>query len=161
MVLEREFVPLSLITVFSDSRPRTFVRGIRMLNARRQILVQDEITATAGIQWRMHTNATIAVDTSGTSATLKIEDKTLIVQLLNAPTGAKFERLDPVRTANAPQLNPGQEADQENPGVSVLAITLPAGTYSLQVLFNPQWPGFSSFKTPPAVALANWSLTSH
>jgi hypothetical protein len=132
-----------------------------MLNARRQILVQDEITATGQIQWRMQTNATIAVDTTGTSATLTIDDKTMIVQLLNAPTGAKFERLDPVRTANAPQLNPGQEADQENPGVSVLAITLPAGTYSLQVLFNPQWPGFSSFKTPAAVTLANWSLTSH
>lgn len=137
----------------------SFQRGIRMINGRRQILIQDEITATAPLQWRMQTNATITP--SGTGATLTLGDKTMMVQLINPPAGAAFSRSDPIRTAKAPQLQPGMEADQPNPGVSVLIIDLPAGTYNLQVLFNPQWDNFKSFQTPPSVALADWSLTSH
>jgi hypothetical protein len=137
----------------------TFKRGVRMINGRRQILLQDEITTTAPLQWRMQTNATITPN--GPSATLTIDDKTMMVQLLNPPAGAAFSRSDPVRTTKAPQLAPGQEPDQPNPGASVLIIELPAGTYNLQVLFNPQWDNFKSFQTPPTVNLADWTLTSH
>ena len=152
--LRIKLVTLPLTLYFS-----TFQRGIRMINGRRQILLQDEITATAPLQWRMQTNATITPD--GASAKLTIGDKTMMVQLLNPPAGAVFSRSDPVRTANAPKLAVGQEADQENPGASVLIISLPAGTYNLQVLFNPQWDNFKSFQTPPSVALGDWTLTSH
>jgi len=50
-----------------------------------------------------------------------------------------------------------------NDGVTVLTIELNAGTYTLEVLFNPQWPGMSSsdFKTPSSVPLSQWSTTSH
>ena len=54
--------------------------------------------------------------------------------------------------------------DQANPGVTVsLAVSLPAGTYSLQVLFSPQWPGMKEedYVTPKSVALDDWSLRSH
>ncbi|KAK7012286.1 hypothetical protein R3P38DRAFT_1590232 [Favolaschia claudopus] len=63
-------------------------RGIRLLNGRKQVLLQDEITASASVMWRIHTNATVS--TSGTSATLKIGDKTMDVSILNAPDGAVF-----------------------------------------------------------------------
>lgn len=108
----------------------------------------------------MHTNATIALN--GASATLSLNGKQLSVQILNPPDGVTFQDLDPVRTANAPQLGQGQEADQPNPGVRVLAFDIPAGTHSIQVLFNPQWEdGFTSYITPSAVALDSWSLDSH
>ena len=50
-----------------------------------------------------------------------------------------------------------------NPTVTVVTIVLPAGQYSIQVLFNPQWPGMaaSDFVTPPSVPLTQWTLTSH
>jgi len=131
-------------------------RGIRLLNARRQVLLQDEINAQAAVEWRMHTNATVTVD--GTTATLTLDGQTMQVSILNAPSGAAFTTTPATRlVANATIV------DQPNPGVTVLVISLPAGTYSLQVLFNPQWPGMSAsdFVTPPSVALDSWSLISH
>lgn len=138
----------------------SFSRGVRLLNARKQVLLQDEINASQAIQWRMHTNAT--VDISGNSATLTIGDQKLIMTILNAPSGAVLGKTDAVRLSTDPPLIDNQ-VDQPNPGVTVVTIDLPAGSQTLQVLFSPQWPGMSSsdFVTPPSVALADWSLTSH
>jgi hypothetical protein len=131
-----------------------------LLNKRRQVLIQDDITTTQPLQWRMHTNATVT--TNGPSATLTIDGQTLTMQILNPPSGAAFGVADAVRFDDDPALPAGQ-SDQENPGVTVVTIDLPAGTYSLQVLFNPQWPGMSAsdFKTPGSVSLDSWSLDSH
>ncbi|KAJ7099623.1 heparinase II/III family protein [Mycena crocata] len=130
-------------------------RGVRMLNGRKQVLVQDEITSTAAVQWRMHTNATVAAD--GTSATLTLDGQTMQVSILNAPAGAAFSTSAAKRAAT--DVTP-PVPDQDNPGVTVLIISLPAGEYSLQVLFNPQWKD-ATFVTPPSVALDQWSLRSH
>jgi len=135
-----------------------------MLNGRKQVLLQDEITATDGVQWRMHTNAT--VDTSaGTSATLKLDGQVMQVSILNAPPGATFSTSKAVRFSTDPTIPgvPTDQIDQPNPTVTVLIIDLPAGTYNLQVLFNPQWPGMSAndFVTPPSVELDSWNLDSH
>ncbi|KAJ6490637.1 chondroitin AC/alginate lyase [Mycena vitilis] len=133
-------------------------RGIRLLNGRKQVLLQDEVNASAGVMWRIHTNATVNVDSSGTSATLTLDGQTMKVAMLNPPDGAKFTtsaatRFDSDPTPPAP--------DQENPGVTVLIIDLPAGTHNIQVLFNPQWPGPVNYVTPPSVNLDQWSLRSH
>lgn len=133
-----------------------------MLNKRRQVLLQDEITSTQAMQWRMHTNATVTVDANdGTSATLKIGDKTLQMKLLS-PSGASFARADPVRFQSDP-ATPDNAADPLNPTVSVVTIDLAAGTQNIQVLFSPQWDGMAAgdFVTPPSVALDQWSLKSH
>lgn len=129
-----------------------------MLNGRKQVLLQDEINASAGVQWRIQTNATIA--TNGATATLTIDDKTMEVSIQNPPSGAQFSQSSATRLSS--DITP-PEADQANPGVSILIIDLPAGQYTLEVLFNPQWPGMKSsdFVTPPSVPLDSWSLTSH
>lgn len=133
-----------------------------MINGRKQVLLQDDINAQADIQWRAHTNATVTIDSSGTTATLTLAGKTLQVSLLQAPSGAKFTTQDAARLPTDPAVPQGG-ADIPNPGVTVLSIVLPQGTYSLQVLMNPQWDGMdaSSFVTPPTVPVNNWSLTSH
>lgn len=77
--------------------------------------------------WRMHTNATVSVDDSGTSATLTIGDQTLTMSILNAPSGAKFTTGSAVRLSTDPALPEGQ-VDQDNPGVTVVMISLDAGT---------------------------------
>ncbi|PIL31738.1 hypothetical protein GSI_06442 [Ganoderma sinense ZZ0214-1] len=138
----------------------SFKRGIRLLNGRKQVLLQDDINASGTIMWRMHTNATVAVD--GTTATLKIGDKTLTMSILNAPSGVSMTTGEAKRFASDPALPTGM-TDQDNPGVTVVMISLPAGSYSLQVLFNPQWDGMSSsdFVTPPSVPIDSWTLTSH
>ncbi|KAK7064360.1 Thiolase, N-terminal domain-containing protein [Favolaschia claudopus] len=131
-------------------------RGIRLLNGRKQVLLQDEINASAPVMWRMHTNATVSL--SGTSATLKLDGQTMEVSMLNPPDGAQFTTADAKRLDS--DVTP-PTPDQENPGVTVLIISLPAGTYNLQVLFNPQWKDKTDFVTPPSVNLDNWSLRSH
>jgi hypothetical protein len=143
------------------------LRGIRMINGRKQVLLQDDVTTTGdlGIQWRMHTNATVVVDTSGTSATLTLNSKTLQVLMVNPPAGAAFTTGLPVRLATDPPVptTSPEDQDQLNKGVTVLIVDLPAGTHSLQVLFNPMWDGMSAsdFVTPASVPVSQWNLLSH
>ncbi|KAI0307685.1 chondroitin AC/alginate lyase [Multifurca ochricompacta] len=140
----------------------SFSRGVRFLNGRQQVLLQDDINAQGSVMWRMHTNATVSIDQSGTSATLTLDSQTLKMEIVNAPSGAQFAKGEAVRLSGDPPLPSGQ-SDQPNPDVTVLSISLPAGQYSLQVLFNPQWPGLgaSDYVTPKSVPLGSWSLTSH
>jgi hypothetical protein len=108
----------------------------------------------------MHTNATVTPN--GTSATLKIGDQTMQMSILNPPAGAEIATTNPTRYSTDPPT-PANSPDQDNPNVTVVVIRLPAGTYNLQVLFNPQWEGMSGsdFQTPGFVPLDGWSLTSH
>ena len=134
-----------------------------MINGRRQVLLQDDITASSNIMWRMHTNATVNLDPNNpTSATLVIGQQSLQMQILSPTSGVKFETMDANRLPTDPPL-PAGAVDQDNPGVVVVMINMQPGTKSLQVLFNPQWDGMSAsdFKTPPAVPLSQWTLTSH
>lgn len=133
-------------------------RGIRLLNKRRQVLLRDEINASGSIDWLMHTNAT--VEASGTSATLKLDGQQLKLTMLNPPNGATFTT-GPAQRFDTDVKPPAD--DQPNPGVTTLSVSLPAGQQTLEMLFNPQWPGMkdSDFVTPPSVALDSWSLTSH
>ena len=160
------FFTTDLTTAYTDGAT-SFKRGIRMVNSRRQILLQDEITATASVNWRMHTNATVVIDTAGgnKTATLTLNGQTLIATILS-PSAATFSTTLPLRLPSMPLLpggGLGEDADQFNAGVTVLEITLPGGQYSIQVDFQPVWPGLSAsdYTTPPSVALADWSLTSH
>jgi len=72
-------------------------RGVRLLNARKQVLLQDEINASGSIMWRMHTNATVTISSNGTSATLNLDGQVMTVSILNAPSGAVFTTSPAVR----------------------------------------------------------------
>jgi hypothetical protein len=153
------------LRVFATTKTTMFYssikRGIRLLNGRRQVLLQDDISGSqSAVQWRMHTNATIVP--SGTSATLELAGKKVQVSILNAPSGVTFTTAQPVRYSSDPALPTGG-TDPSNDNVTVLVIDIPSGTNSIQVLFNPQWPDMNSnqFVTPKSVAIDNWSLTSH
>jgi hypothetical protein len=137
----------------------SFQRGVRMINGRKQVLIQDEINASAAIQWRMHTNAT--VNTNGATATLTLAGQTMTVQILNPTSGVAFTTTSATRYPSDPPT-PSGYPDQPNPGVTVLVISLPAGTENLQVLFTPWWNGSQpSLSTPPNVPLSGWTLQSH
>ena len=140
----------------------SYSRGLRLLNARKQVLLQDDIQTSQPLLWRAHTNATIAVNSQGNGATLTIGDKSLQMTVLSPTSGVTIPSEQAVRFPNDPPL-PSGGADSPNPGVSVITISLPAGQYSLQILFNPQWPGMSAsdFVTPPSVPLSGWTIDSH
>jgi len=138
-------------------------RGIRMINGRTQVLLQDEIAgSTLASQWRAHTNATIAVSGDGMTANMQLNGKQMTVTILS-PQGTKFETMDPVRLATDPPL-PRGSPDLPNPGVKVLAINLPASstTTTVTVLFTPQWAnGVKTNLQQKVLPLDQWSLTSH
>ncbi|KAI0271418.1 chondroitin AC/alginate lyase [Gloeopeniophorella convolvens] len=140
----------------------SFSRGMRLINGRRQVLLQDEITVQAGMLWRAHTNATVDVDPSGTSATLSRDGETLKMEILNPPPGAQITTGPTTRLPNGPPLPQGQ-TDQPNPNITVVSISLPAGQYTLEILFSPQWHDLqqSDYKTPSSVPLNQWTLESH
>lgn len=137
-------------------------RGIRLINGRTQMLLQDEIVgATGPSQWRAHTNATINISGDGTSANLQLNGKKMVAKIVS-PSGTKFQSLEPIRLPTSPPL-PRDSPDLPNPGVSVLAIDLPTGTTTASVLFTPQWStnGFNPNLNPKNVPLDQWTLTSH
>ncbi|KAH8821971.1 hypothetical protein F5884DRAFT_746259 [Xylogone sp. PMI_703] len=134
-------------------------RGIRLLNRRKQVLIQDEITnATAKSQWRMHTNASITCSGDGRTAFLTLHGKFLNISI-QSPTSS-FRTLQPIRLASDPPLPEG-EKDLSNPGVRVLAIDIPAGTHTVAVMFSPVWNATWLPLTPAPVPLEKWNLTSH
>ncbi|SCV70692.1 BQ2448_3454 [Microbotryum intermedium] len=146
----------------------TSARAIRFLNKRQQILLRDEITTTGSILWRMHTNASVTISSSGTTATLALGGQTMIATL-RQPSNGKFTTVDAVRLTgqDAPKLASGN-VDVPEPGVTVLTVALDAGTYNIEVLFKqvldiPQWPNLqaSDYVDPPNVPIDSWSLTSH
>jgi hypothetical protein len=124
--------------------------------------LQDEINASNGIMWRMHTNASVSINSGNTSATLTIGSQTMTMTLLSPPSGAQISTMAATRFPSDPPT-PSDSPDQSNDGVTVVTISLPSGTYNLQVLFNPQWSGMSDsdFKTPSFVEIDSWSNTSH
>lgn len=146
----------------------TVKRGIRFLNGRRQFLIQDDITAPSGtiVQWRAHTNATVTVNSA--TATLVLNEKTLVASILNGPSGVSFATAAPTATNPVPSTPPiGQDqlnGQVPNSNVTVLTVNNPnGGSYSLEILLNPQWDGLSesNYVRPSSVALDSWSLTSH
>mgnify|MGYP001580749331 FL=1 len=87
---------------------------------------------------RMHTNATITLSNNDRTATLALGGETLIAEILT-PAGATFGTAAAVRLATdppTPTADPAMDADQPNPGVTVLTIGLAEGAATLQVLFK-------------------------
>ena len=145
-------------------------RGMRLINQRRQVLLQDDIDTGSQMQWRMQTNATISAD--GKSADLELNGEKMTVMIVQPEDGLSFgsgkAEHDPTPNPDLPGGGEGKNADIENidsngKETSVLTIDIKPGQYSLQVVFNPQWNGMSSndFITPNNVAIDDWSLTSH
>ncbi|GAA6035855.1 hypothetical protein JCM8097_005739 [Rhodosporidiobolus ruineniae] len=160
------FFTADLTTMYNDTT--NAVRAIRFLNGRNQVLLRDEVTTTASIQWRMQTNATVTMSNNNQTATLELGGQTLIATL-RSPSTAAFTTLPATRLADDPTTTTEgstsytMSPDQDNGDAKVLAIDVDAGTQVIEVLFNPQWDGFkdSDFVNPPDVAIDSWTLTSH
>ena len=163
-------------------------RGIRFLNGRRQMLVQDEIkqqSSITSVEWRMQTNATVTLSSDKKTATLKISKvvdpnayggqpapltqslpKTeTVILTIQQPSNAQFSMTGPpaVREYGSdPNTAAGEQGDQPNVGVTALSIRLPSPSGTIAVWFQPQWDNLNSADStaPPSVALADWSLSA-
>lgn len=144
-------------------------RGIRYLNGRRQMLLQDEIVGAAGtIEWHVQTNASVTLN--GASATLKAPSgQQLTVKIINAnPSNLQFSTKDPVSAVTPPAPNTAKgekDGDPKNDPAKILVISAGDGVTaaSFQTLWQPQWPDKQDGDDaePKNVPLDQWSLDSH
>ncbi|WP_218094113.1 DUF7594 domain-containing protein [Paenibacillus solanacearum] len=135
-------------------------RGIRMLDYRRQFLVQDEVQAKAPSEywWFMHTSTQIdQIDPNGQWAMLKMGGKRLWARILS-PAQAKFVAMDAQPLPTSP--NPGGQ--NPNNGIRKLAIHIEnVQDLRLSVLMVPLREGEASPSAlPPVVPLSDWQTDS-
>lgn len=122
-------VVADLTNAYAPASARRVLRGVMLLNGRKQVLVQDEIDADppADITWTMHTRASATV--AGAQAVLQQADRQLRVRVL--------EPLDAVLRVDDVNLAPPQKPTT---GVRKLVLQPPSPlkTTRIAVLFTPE-----------------------
>lgn len=141
------FVVIDLTSAYPQFADKT-TRGIRMVNERRSILVQDEfeIQKPCSVEWGMMTDATIETKPGG-SAELTLKGKKMIARVLS-PAGAEFT------VESAEQKKP----EKQNKGVSRLLVRLPSasGSVRVAVLLAPVWEAGAAASYPDPAPLGRW-----
>ncbi len=137
-------------------------RGTRLMGARNQVLVQDEIQASTGktMWWFAHytyPTTTVTIDPDGTSALMTQGAERMWVKIVSG--GGTFQIMDavPLPTSPNPFTTPQQNA---NTGYKKLAINLTNVTNAtLAVWFVPLQTGDPVPTTLPTITPLNaWSL---
>lgn len=123
-------------------------RGMKMVDSRKSILVQDEFTLAkpAEVFWGVTTDATIQI-INPKQAELTLGGQKMTAKILS-PANAVFA------VESASQLAP----QKLNTGVSRLLAKVPSttGSVTVSVLLAPQWPGSSSNYSGEITPLAKW-----
>lgn len=127
------FFTMDMSTVYNNTNA---CRAIRFLNGRQQILLRDEITVPQTVQWRIQTNATIVLSNGNLTATMTLGNQTMMAYIQPGSDGVFSTQL-PIRLpTDAPLYGGSENADQPNPGVTVLTVALGAGVQIIEVLFK-------------------------
>lgn len=136
-------------------------RGVRLLGARNQVLVQDEIQAATGktVWWFAHYTSpttSVVIDPDGTSAMLTQGAERLWCKIVSG--GGTFQTV----TATPLPTSPNPSGQNANTGYMKLAINLAGVTNTtLAVWFVPLSTGENPPVTLPAItALNTWNLSA-
>jgi hypothetical protein len=123
-------------------------RGIKMMDNRKVILIQDEfvLSKSADISWGMTTDATIEI-INPQKAVLTLGSQKMTAKILS-PANAVFTSGSAVQSA--PQ--------KQNNGVQRLFATTPAttGSVTISVLLSPNWSGLENIFLPAVTPLTEW-----
>lgn len=134
-------------------------RGIKQLNLRREVLLQDELQLRrpSDVWWFIHisSQAEVEIGPGGKSALLTMDDKRLWVQLLS-DTDGQFA----VMAASPLPTSPNPPGQGSNSGYRKLALQLTgAQNETIAVWMVPLMPGESVPAVPPALLpLEQWGL---
>jgi len=134
-------------------------RGFRMLDERRSLLIQDEITADKDneLWWFAHgdTNTQMTPSADGRSVVMERNGKVCVAKLLS-PAGAKFE----VLPATPLPTSPNPDIQQKNAGISKLAIHFDqVRNVTISVLLTPRYKLEPDTTADVAVQpIADWKL---
>jgi hypothetical protein len=123
-------------------------RGLKVLDERKSILIQDEfiLTKSAEVIWGMTTDATIQI-INPKQAELILNGQKLTAKILS-PANAIFS------VESAQQVSP----QKQNIGVSRLLAKIPAttGNVTVSVLLAPQWAGGAGNYSMELMPLSKW-----
>lgn len=124
------------------------LRGMKVVDNRRSILIQDEfmLTKSVVVTWGMTTDAAVQI-INPKEATLTLSGQKMTAKILS-PDNAVFT------VESAQQAKP----QKENIGVSRLLAKTPGttGSVTVSVLLAPQWPGNESNYSAETIPLAKW-----
>ena len=144
---ERPLTIVELAEAYKDSA-RSASRGVVVIEGRRAVLVQDEISlkTPCELAWGMTTDAQIDIE-EGSRAVLKLKGQKLVARLLS-PTDARF-------TVESAEQQPPQK---RNEGVRRLMMRLPqaSGDVRVAVLLAPVWKDGKTVDNTEIKPLANW-----
>lgn len=129
-------------------------RGVALFDNRRQVLIQDEVSAQrpSELWWFMHTKADIELSEDGRAATLRRGDKRLLVRLLS-PGSARFH----VMAARPLPTSPDPPGQNPNSGIRKLAVHLENVTdLRLVVQFTPLKGAEEAPVSPAILPLEEW-----
>lgn len=153
-----EFLATTNASATFDGTVSSWKRGVRMLDGRTQVLVQDEITSSSKVDalWGMHTRAVIDISPDGRQAILSQSGKRLLARIVS-PGEATFTDMPATALPTSPQ-----PAQQSNDGVRRLSIWYSAAagrTTTLAVQFTPLALGMDAGTprgTADVTALSSW-----
>jgi len=127
---------------------RSAQRGLRLIDDRRAVLVQDEfqMREPCDVLWGLTTDAEIDIKADGV-AELSLDGRRLLARIL-APDSAAF-------AVESAEQEPPQRT---NKGVSRLVIRLPKadGDVRVVVLLSPVWPEGETINRADIKPLAEW-----
>ena len=139
------------------------VRGVRMIDYKRSILIQDEISGVSGDQevyWFMHTKADIDIVDAGQTAIFEQNGKRLWAHILNAPSGTNFTTMTATPLPTSPVPDGGQDSTDAYQKL-VMHISGVANM-TLAVVFVPlDLNDDPPTSLPSVTALSNWSTYAY
>ncbi|TNJ62242.1 hypothetical protein FE784_31655 [Paenibacillus hemerocallicola] len=151
------FAIADLSAAYASRGVTDWQRGVKLLDNRSQILIQDELTASDPVEswWFMHTRADIEIGPDGRSALLKIGNERMLARIVSPDPDPVFTVMDAVPLWSSP--NPaGQTA---NSSLRKLTVQLDAANQAaLSVLFTPVRDGIPTAAAPAFQPLNAWGI---
>ncbi|MBD2846322.1 DNRLRE domain-containing protein [Paenibacillus sp. IB182496] len=131
------------------------LRGVALLDHRRQILIQDELKlkSPGDVHWFMHTTADIAIEDGGRTAVLRDGDKKLVARILTEGAGVAFR----IRDSAPMPLSPNPQGQAENTFSKLEVYGKVSEELQLAILMVPLMEWEAQPQQWPAIeALAEW-----
>ncbi|QOR69898.1 DNRLRE domain-containing protein [Ruania alkalisoli] len=142
----------------TDRGVTSWLRGIRLLSGRRQVLVQDEYTASSATEawWYLHTRARVDVAPDGQSAVLShLGQGRVEARILSPSSGARFWVMD----ARPAWDSPDPWNQDRNLGTIKLGVEVDAATSgTLAVLLTPLRDWESAPAAPVVTPISQWAV---
>ena len=159
---------MSDVYKFEENDNQDIKRGIRLIDSKKRMILQDEIhlSAESDLYWMVHTDAKISIDSSGKKATLtKFVDnveKKLEIKIISSQEdeSVKFSTMKQV-PINSELLTLGNNSEGKNKEKLVIHLEK-CKDITLSVLFTPIYENDNeNYESTEVISLNNWKYLNN